>query len=137
MWGCFPSLLRSPGCGPVGQPAIHPSTSDHDGVRPRPGGLNQVLGHTTRCATALVERASVRGRSSGGDWCTEAQDFSAAERIEHEGQQLSSHCDASLVLAVDLIGAWSGAADFDSEVEPAGAASGGQEGERASKLRSC
>lgn len=72
------------------------------GFRPRPGGLNQVLGHTTRWATALVERASIRGRGLGGCRGTEASDFSVAQCVEHESQQLAGDRDASLVLAAAL-----------------------------------
>ena len=85
MWCCeFSSLLwvlsRS-----RGQPAIHSSISAHDGVRPRPDGLNQKRRpHRSRWATALVEQASVRGRDSGGG--LEASDFSVAQCVEDEGE---------------------------------------------------
>ena len=59
-----------------GQSAIHSSISAHDGVRPRPDGLNQKRRpHRGRWATALVEHASVRGRDSGGS--LEASDLPA------------------------------------------------------------
>ena len=98
MWCCeFPSLLwvlsRS-----RGQPAIHSSISAHDGVRPRPDGLNQKRRpHRSRWATAYVELASVRGRDSGGG--LEASDFSVAQCVEDKGQELAGHRDAGLVLA--------------------------------------
>ena len=67
MWCCeFPSLLRVLSRS-RGQPAIHSSISAHDGVRPRPDGLNQKQRpHRGRWATALVEHASARGRDSDG-----------------------------------------------------------------------
>src|SRR5580704_19420570 len=71
-----------------GQPAIHSSISAHDGVRPRPDGLNQKRRpHRSRWATALVELASVRGRDSGGG--LEASDLSVAQCVEDEGQELA------------------------------------------------
>src|SRR5580704_19296451 len=67
-----------------GQPAIHSSISAHDGVRPRPDGLNQKVGHARLGrATALVELASIRGRDSGGG--LEASDLPVAHRVEDEG----------------------------------------------------
>ena len=98
MWCCeFPSLLwvlsRS-----RGQPAIHSSISAHDGVRPRPDGLNQKRRpHRSRWATAFVEHASVRGRDSGGG--LEASDLPVAHGVEDKGQELAGHRDAGLVLA--------------------------------------
>ena len=92
MWCCeFPSLLwvlsRS-----RGQPAIHSSISAHDGVRPRPDGLNQKRRpHQSRWATALVELASVRSRDSGGG--LGASDLPVAPRIEDEGQELAGDGD--------------------------------------------
>src|SRR5580704_12395414 len=81
-----------------GQPAIHSSISAHDGVRPRPDGLNQKRRpHRSRWATALVELASVRGRDSGCG--LEASDFSVAQCVEDEGQELAGDGDAGLVLA--------------------------------------
>jgi len=102
MWCCeIPSLLKGLCHGPVGQPAIHSSISTHDGVRPRPDGLNQELGHAQwGRATALVEHASVRGRDSGGR--LEASDLPVAQSVEGEGQELAGHRDAGLVLAAAL-----------------------------------
>ena len=81
-----------------GQPAIHSSISAHDGVRPRPDGLNQKRRpHQGRWATAFVEHASVRGRDSGGG--LEASDLPVAQGVEDEGQQLAGDRDPGLVLA--------------------------------------
>jgi hypothetical protein len=83
---------------PRGQPAIHSSISAHDGVRPRPDGLNQKRRpHQSRWATAFVERASVRDRDSGG--ALEASDLPTAQCVEDEGQELAGDGDPSLVLA--------------------------------------
>jgi hypothetical protein len=81
-----------------GQPAIHSSISAHDGVRPRPDGLNQKgRPHRSRWATALVELASVRGRDSSGG--LEASDLSVAQGIEDECEQLSGDRHPGFVLA--------------------------------------
>ena len=55
MWCCeFPSLLEVVLSRSRRQPAIHSSISAHDGVRPRPDGLNQKRRpHRSRWATAL------------------------------------------------------------------------------------
>ena len=85
---------------PVGRPAIHSAISAHDGVRPRPDGLNQKYGHTEgRWATALAGLASVRGRESRCDRVLETPDFSVSQRVEDEGHQLAGHRDPGLVLA--------------------------------------
>ena len=81
-----------------GQPAIHSSISAHDGVRPRPDGLNQKRRpHRSRWATAIVELASVRGRDSSGG--LEASDLPVAHCVESEGEQLAGDGHAGLVLA--------------------------------------
>lgn len=81
-----------------GQPAIHSSISAHDGVRPRPDGLNQKRRpHQGRWTTAIVELASVRGRDSGRG--LEASDLPVAQCIEDEREQLAGHRHAGLVLA--------------------------------------
>ena len=80
-----------------GQPAIHSSISAHDGVRPRPDGLNQKRRpHRSRWATAFVELASVRGRDSGGG--LEASDLPVAQCVEDEGQSLRATATRALYL---------------------------------------
>ena len=98
MWCCeFPSLLEVLSRS-RGQPAIHSSISAHDGVRPRPDGLNQEQRpHRGRWATAFAELASVRGRDSGGG--LEASDLPVSQGVEDKGLELAGHRHAGLVLA--------------------------------------
>ena len=86
---------------PSGQPAIPPPISAHDGLRPQgPLGFNQILGRAQEWGpTALLEapaNSASRSRGLGG---LQATNLAVAQAVEHEGQELSSHCHPGLELA--------------------------------------
>src|SRR5271157_4868810 len=97
----FPSRCWGSGSGARRAPAIHSPMSAHDGVRPRPDGLNQI----SRSRQLAGDHGNTRARAGPcpfrlrGLMAFEATDLVVSEAVVDEGEELAGHGDAGLELA--------------------------------------